>query len=157
MKCIENISLEIKVFKSLFIQIIDGLNFGHIYDDYVAIWKCLWKSRRIFLKASISPGFRGQQSGDQSSSTEYKGRLLKTDTLTGRERVIRIWQKLMMGNVLIQPKYSDRPPPQTMNDSQSFGRINDICVCLCVCVCVWGGGGTLKKLAVDDICKSVAF
>ena len=62
-----------------------------------------------------------------------------------------------MGNVLIQPKYSDRPPPQTMNDSQSFGRINDICVCLCVCVCVGGGGGTLKKLAVDDICKSVAF
>ena len=37
MKCIENISLEIKVFKSLFIQIIDGLNFGLIYDDYVAI------------------------------------------------------------------------------------------------------------------------
>ena len=32
MRCIENISLE-----SLFIQIIDGLNFGHIYDDYVAI------------------------------------------------------------------------------------------------------------------------
>ena len=48
------------------------------------------KSRRIFLKASISLGFQGQQSGDQSSSTEYKGRLLKTDTLTGRERVIRI-------------------------------------------------------------------
>ena len=32
MRCIENISLE-----SLFIQIIDGLNFGHIYYDYVAI------------------------------------------------------------------------------------------------------------------------
>ena len=70
---------------------------------------------------------------------------------------------LMMGNVLIQPKYSDRPPPQTMNDNQSFGRVNDICVCLrvcacvCVCVCVCGGGGTLKKLTVDDICKSVVF
>ena len=47
----------------------------------------------------------------------------------------------MMGNVLIQLKYSDRPPPQTMNDNQSFGRVNDICMCLCVCVCVWGGGG----------------
>ena len=32
MRCIENISLE-----SLFIQIMDGLNFGHIYDDYVEI------------------------------------------------------------------------------------------------------------------------
>ena len=78
----------------------------------------------------------------------------------------------MMGNVLIQPKYSDRPPPpppQTMNNNQSFGRVNDICVwcvfvCVCVCVCVRvcvcvcvGGGGTLKKLAVDDICKSVVF
>ena len=41
MKRIEKISLEIKVFKSLFIQVIDGLNFGHIYDDYMAIWKCL--------------------------------------------------------------------------------------------------------------------
>ena len=49
-----------------------------------------------------------------------------------------------MGNVLIQPKYSDRPPPQTMNDNQSFGRINDICVCLCVCVCGGKGGGTLN-------------
>ena len=26
-----------------------------------------------------------------------------------------------------------------------------------MCVCVCGGGGTLKKLAVDDICKSVVF
>ena len=73
MKCIENISLEIKVFKSLFIQLIDGLNFGHIYDDYVTIWKCLSKSRRIFLKASIPPGFQGQQSGDQSSPREFVG------------------------------------------------------------------------------------
>ena len=73
MNCIENISLEINVFKSLFIQLIDGLNFGHIYDDYVATWKCLSKSRRIFLKASISPGFQGQQSGDQSSPREFVG------------------------------------------------------------------------------------
>ena len=56
---------------------------------------------------------------------------------------------LMMGNVLIQLKYSDRPPPQTMNDNQSFGRVNDICMCLCVCVCVCvcvgGGGGDAKE------------
>ena len=32
MKCSESISLIIKVLKSLFVQIIDGLNFGHIYD-----------------------------------------------------------------------------------------------------------------------------
>ena len=37
MRCIENISLEKEVFKSLFIPIIDSLNFGHIYDDYMAI------------------------------------------------------------------------------------------------------------------------
>ena len=37
MRCIENISLEKEVFKSLSIQIIDGLNFGHIYDDYMVI------------------------------------------------------------------------------------------------------------------------
>ena len=73
MNCIENISLEIKVFKSLFIQLIDGLNFKHIYDDYVATWKCLSKSRRIFLKASISPGFQGKQSGDQSSPRVFVG------------------------------------------------------------------------------------
>ena len=73
MKCIENISLEIKVFKSLFIQIIDGLNFGHIYDDYVAIWKCLSQSRRIFRKPSIFPCFQGEQSGisHQSSPREF--------------------------------------------------------------------------------------
>ena len=70
MRCIENISSEKEVFESLFIQIIDGLNFGHIYDDYVAIWKCLSKSRRIFLKASISPGFQGQKSGEKSSLRE---------------------------------------------------------------------------------------
>ena len=59
MKCIENISLEIKVFKSLFIQIIDGLNFGHIYDDYIAIRKCLSKFRRIFLKPRFLEGGGG--------------------------------------------------------------------------------------------------
>ena len=32
MKCSESISLIIKVLKSLFVQIINGLNFGHIYD-----------------------------------------------------------------------------------------------------------------------------
>ena len=36
-KCSENNTLVIKVFKSLFVQAIDGLNFGHIYDDCMAI------------------------------------------------------------------------------------------------------------------------
>ena len=74
MRCIENISLEIKVFKSLFVQIIDGLNFWHIDDNSVTILKCLPKRRRIFfLKASISPGFQGQQNGDQSMLREFGG------------------------------------------------------------------------------------
>ena len=74
MRCIENISLEIKVFKSLFVQIIDGLNFWHIDDNSVTILKCLPKRRRIFfLKASISPGFQGQQNGDQSTPREFWG------------------------------------------------------------------------------------
>ena len=37
MKSSENTSLVIKVFKSLFVQIMDSLNFGHIYDDCMAI------------------------------------------------------------------------------------------------------------------------
>ena len=37
MKCSESISLIIKVLKSLFVQIIDGLNFGHIYDRVSSI------------------------------------------------------------------------------------------------------------------------
>ena len=74
MRCIENISLEIKVFKSLFVQIIDGLNFWHIDDNSVTILKCLPKRRRIFfLKASISTGFQGQQNGDQSTPREFEG------------------------------------------------------------------------------------
>ena len=36
-KCSENNTLVIKVFKSLFVQTIDGLKFGHIYDDCMAI------------------------------------------------------------------------------------------------------------------------
>ena len=72
MKCIENISLEIKVFKSLFIQIIDGLNFGHIYDDR---WQFenAFQNLGEYSKASISPGFEGQQSGDQSSLRDFVG------------------------------------------------------------------------------------
>ena len=54
----ENDTLVIKVFKSLFVQIIDSLNFGHIYDDCMAIWKCLSWSRKIFVTASFSPGFK---------------------------------------------------------------------------------------------------
>ena len=67
------VRLEIKVFKSLFKQIMDGLNFGHIYNNYVTIWICLTKCRRIFLKASISlatvsisRGFRGLTRGGWS-------------------------------------------------------------------------------------------
>ena len=48
MRCIENISLEKEVFKSLSIQIVDGLNFGHIYDDYMVIWKCLQNLAEYF-------------------------------------------------------------------------------------------------------------
>ena len=62
MRCIENISLEIKVFKSLFVQIIDGLNFWHIDDDSVIILKCLPKRRRIFfLKPRFLLVFRGNR------------------------------------------------------------------------------------------------
>ena len=95
MKCIENISLEIKVFKSLFIQIIDGLNFGHIYDDYMAIRKCLSKFRRIFLKPRFLLVFRGNRVGIscRQESFEFRG----------------------------------------------------------------GGGGGPKKLAMENICNSVAF
>ena len=73
MKCIENISLEIKVFKSLFIQIIDGLNFGHIYDDYMAIRKCLSKFRRIFLKPRFLLVFRGNRGGSVVAKRFSKG------------------------------------------------------------------------------------
>ena len=48
MRCIENISLEKEVFKTLSIQIIEGLNFGHIYDDYMVIWKCLQNLAEYF-------------------------------------------------------------------------------------------------------------
>ena len=73
MKCIENISLEIKVFKSLFIQIIDGLNFGHIYDDYMAIRKCLSKFRRIFLKPRFVLVFRGNRVGISCRQESFEG------------------------------------------------------------------------------------
>ena len=73
----------------------------------MAILKYLSKSQRIFLKASISPGFQEQQNGDQTSPREFRGggggndqlspteckeRLLKTNTLLRREGVIRILQ-----------------------------------------------------------------
>ena len=93
MKCIENISLEIKVFKSLFIQIIDGLNFGHIYDDYMAIRKRLSKFRRIFLKPRFLLVFRGNRVGISCRQESFEG----------------------------------------------------------------GGGWGLKKLALENICNSVAF
>ena len=73
MRCIENISLEIKVFKTLFMQIIDGLNFGHIYDDYVAIRKCLSKSRRIFLKPRFLLVFRGNRAGISCRQESFEG------------------------------------------------------------------------------------
>ena len=40
----------------------DDLNFGQIYDDCMAIWKCLSTSR-IFVTASFSPGFKGKRKG----------------------------------------------------------------------------------------------
>ena len=44
------------------------------------------------------PVFRGKiKVGDQSSPAEKKGRLLKTDTLIRRERVIRTLQSLITG------------------------------------------------------------
>ena len=58
MKYSENTGLIIKVFESLFEQIMDGLNFGHIYDDCMAIWKCLSTSRRVFITVSFSPAFK---------------------------------------------------------------------------------------------------
>ena len=61
MKSSENTSLVIKVFKSLFVQIMDSLNFGHIYDDWMAIWKCLSTSRRIFVTVSFSSAFKEKQ------------------------------------------------------------------------------------------------
>ena len=39
----------------------------------MAILKYLSKSQRIFLKASISPGFQEQQNGDQTSPREFRG------------------------------------------------------------------------------------
>ena len=68
---------------------------------------------REYLKhGRFLPVFRGKiKVGEQSSSTECKGRLLKTDTLLRRERVIRMLQSLMGDNVLTQPKSSDPPFP----------------------------------------------
>ena len=71
------------------------------------------------------PVFRGKiKVGDQSSSAEKKGRLLKTDTLIRRERVIRTLQSLMGDNVLTQPKSSDLSSPQAINSDQSLDRKN---------------------------------
>ena len=53
MRCIENISLKIKVFKSLFVQVIDDLNFWHTDDNSVTIPNCLPKRRRIFFLKSL--------------------------------------------------------------------------------------------------------
>ena len=71
------------------------------------------------------PVFRGKiKVGDQSSPAEKKGRLLKTDTLIRRERVIRTLQSLMGDNVLTQPKSSDLSSPQAINSDQSLERKN---------------------------------
>ena len=54
---------------------------------------------REYLKyGRFLPVFRGKiKVGDQSSPAEKKGRLLKTDTLIRRERVIRTLQSLITG------------------------------------------------------------
>ena len=81
---------------------------------------------REYLKyGRFLPVFRGKiKVGDQSSPAEKKGRLLKTDTLIRRERVIRTLQSLMGDNVLTQPKSSDLSSPQAINSDQSLKRIN---------------------------------
>ena len=81
---------------------------------------------REYLKyGRFLPVFKGKiKVGDQSSPAEKKGRLLKTDTLIRRERVIRTLQSLMGDNVLTQPKSSDLSSPQAINSDQSLKRIN---------------------------------
>ena len=81
---------------------------------------------REYLKyGRFLPVFRGKiKVGDQSSPAEKKGRLLKTDTLIRRERVIRTLQSLMGDNVLTQPKSSDLSSPQAINSDQSLKRKN---------------------------------
>ena len=119
---------------------------------YVAIWECFSKSispsfqetragisgrqqsfkggeglkkncLREYLKhGRFLPVFRGKiKVGDQSSA-EKKGRLLKTDTLIRRERVIRTLHN--QNPVLTQPKSSDLSSPQAINSDQSLKRIN---------------------------------
>ena len=140
MKCIENISLEIKVFKSLFIQIIDGLNFGHIYDDYVEIWKCLSKSRRIFLKASISPGLQGQQSGDQSSPREFVCVCLCVWSLPGNKagggnkNITVLWVVMLLLSRHNQnsPKEINKTSKSLQHDNNTFWTISNVSLQLTV-------------------------
>ena len=155
MKCSNHISLVIKLFKCLFLKIINGLIFGYIYVDYTWQFENAFQNRfllvsrgperisgrqqsfkgveglkknclREYLKyGRFLPVFRGKiKVGDQSSPAEKKGRLLKTDTLIRRERVIRTLQSLMGDNVLTQPKSSDLSSPQAINSDQSLKRIN---------------------------------
>ena len=79
---------------------------------------------REYLKhGRFLPVFRGKiKVGDQSSPAEKKGRLLKTDTLIRRERVIRTLHN--QNPVLTQPKSSDLSSPQAINSDQSLKRIN---------------------------------
>ena len=79
---------------------------------------------REYLKyGRFIPVFRGKiKVGDQSSPAEKKGRLLKTDTLIRRERVIRTLHN--QNPVLTQPKSSDLSSPQAINSDQSLKRIN---------------------------------
>ena len=79
---------------------------------------------REYLKyGGFIPVFRGKiKVGDQSSPAEKKGRLLKTDTLIRRERVIRTLHN--QNPVLTQPKSSDLSSPQAINSDQSLKRIN---------------------------------
>ena len=55
MKCSESISLIIKVLKSLFVQIIDGLNFGHIYDrvSSTSITEIFCVANRRFVRFAV--------------------------------------------------------------------------------------------------------
>ena len=55
MKCSESISLIIKVLKSLFVQIIDGLNFGHIYDrvSSTSITEIFYVANKRFVRFAV--------------------------------------------------------------------------------------------------------
>ena len=67
----------------------------------MAILKYLSKSQRIFLKASISPGFQEQQNGDQTSPREFRGGGEGGDQLSPTE----CKERLLKTNITILQSY----------------------------------------------------